>query len=149
MAEYEPATANGDVRGSLHEFKVKIRRYARTCGEVLSDRVKIAVVQKAIEDDDLRRHLLMHAARPSTYPLVRQEIRSTIIARDTLTSPAPMDVNSVYKARAKARGRKRRRTRRKIPQRTLPCRTGNLQLRLGSSPRHHWLDLSTNLSSLG
>ena len=31
------------MRGSLDEFEVKIRRYERTCGEVLSDRVKIAV----------------------------------------------------------------------------------------------------------
>ena len=98
VAEYESATAGretslllevlaqtfkGDVRGSL-EFQVNIRRYERTCGEVLSDRVKIAVVQKGIEDDDLRRHLLMHAARLTTYPLVREEIRSIIMARDTL-----------------------------------------------------------------
>ena len=49
VAEYEPATAGretslllevlaqtfkGDVRGSLDEFEVKIRRYERTCGEV-------------------------------------------------------------------------------------------------------------------
>ena len=62
VAEYEPATAGretslllevlaqtfkGDVRGSLDEFEVKIRRYERSCNEVLSDRVKIAVVQKA------------------------------------------------------------------------------------------------------
>ena len=78
VAEYEPTTAGretsrllevlaqtfkGDVWSSLDEFEVKIRRYERTCREVLSDRVKIAVVQKGIEDDNLRRHLLMHAAR--------------------------------------------------------------------------------------
>ena len=60
VAEYEPATAGretplllevfaqtfeGDVRGLLDEFEVKIRRYERTCGKNLSDRVKIAVVQ--------------------------------------------------------------------------------------------------------
>ena len=36
--------------------------------------MKIAVVQKGIEDEDLRRHVLMHASRLSTYPLVREEI---------------------------------------------------------------------------
>ena len=109
VAEYEPVTAGretspllevpaqtfkGDVGGSLDEFEVKIRRRERTCGEILSDRVKIAVVQKGIEDD-LRRHLLMHAARVSTYPLARKEIRSTIMDCDTLTGPAPMDVSAV------------------------------------------------------
>ena len=75
VAEYEPATAGretslllkvlaqtfgGDVRGTLDEVEVKIRRYERTCG--LSDRVKIAVVQKGIEDD-ASRHLFVRAAR--------------------------------------------------------------------------------------
>ena len=112
MAEYEPATAGretslllevlaqtskGDVRGSLDEFDVKIRRYERSCNEVLSDRVKIAVVQKGIEDDDLRRHVLVRASRLSTYLLVREEIRSIIMARGTLNGPTPMDVSAVYK----------------------------------------------------
>ena len=81
VAECEPATAGretslllevlaqtfkGDVRGSLDEFEVKIR-YERPCNEV-SDRVKIAVVQKGIEDENLRRHVLMHVSRFSTYP---------------------------------------------------------------------------------
>ena len=114
VAEYEPATAGretslllevlaqtfkGDVRGSLDEFEVKIRRYERSCNEVLSDRVKIAVVQKGIEDEDLRRHVLMHASRLSTYPLVREEIRSIIMARETLNGPTPMDVSAIYKGK--------------------------------------------------
>ena len=113
-AEYDPATAGretslllevlaqtfkGDVRGSLDEFEVKIRRYERSCNEVLSDRVKIAVVQKGIEDEDLRRHVLMHASRLSTYPLVREEIRSIIMARETLNGPTPMDVSAIYKGK--------------------------------------------------
>ena len=112
VAEYEPATGGretslllevlaqtfkGDVRRSLDEFEVKIRGYERTCGEILSDRVKIAVVHKGNEDEDLRRHLLMHAARRSTYHFVREEIRSIIMARDTLTGPVPMYVSAVYK----------------------------------------------------
>ena len=68
--------------------------------------MKIAVVQKGIEDDDLRRPLLMHAALRSTYPLVREEIRSVVMARDTLTGPAPMDVSAVYKGNGKGKGKK-------------------------------------------
>ena len=79
-SRFLPRTFKGDVRGSLDEFEVKIRRYERSCNKILSDRVKIAVVQKGIEDEDLRRHVLMHASRLSTYPLVREEIRSIIMA---------------------------------------------------------------------
>ena len=120
MGEYEPTTTGGetslllevlaqtftgDVRGSLDEFEVKIRRYERSCGEVLFDRVKIAVVQKGIEDDDLRRHLLVHASRLTTYPLMHEEIRSIIMARDTLTGPVPMDIGAVYKGKGKGKGK--------------------------------------------
>ena len=87
------------MRGSLDEFEVKIRRYERSCNEVLSDRVKIAVVQKGIEDEDLRRHVLMHASRLSTYPLVGEEVRSIIMAPETLNGPTPMDVSAVYKGK--------------------------------------------------
>ena len=120
VAEYEPATAGretslllevlgqtfkGDVRGALDDFEVKVRRYERTCGDALSDRVKIAVVQKGLEDEDLRRHLLMHAARLTTYPLVREEIRDIIMARDTLSGPTPMDVGAVYKGKGKGKSK--------------------------------------------
>ena len=63
------------------DFEAKIRRFERAC-EVLSDLVKIAVVQKIIEDVHLRRRLHEQASRISTYPPVRQEIRSIIMARD-------------------------------------------------------------------
>ena len=61
--------------------------------------MKIAVVQTGIGDEDLRRHVLMHASRLSTYPLVREEIRSIIMARETLNDPTPMDVSAVYKGK--------------------------------------------------
>ena len=92
--------------GSLDEFEVKIRRYERSCKEVLSDRVKIAVVQKGLEDDDLIRHLLMHASRLSTYPLVREDLKSITKARDTPTGPVPMDIGAVHKGKGKGKGKK-------------------------------------------
>ena len=52
------------MRGALDDFEVKFRRFERTCDEILSDRVKIAVVRKGVEDEDLRRHLPMHALTP-------------------------------------------------------------------------------------
>ena len=73
-------------------------------GKSQSDRVRIAFVMNGIEDDDLRRHLLVHAARLSTYPLVREEIRSIIMAHDTLTGTGPMDVSAVYKGKGKGKG---------------------------------------------
>ena len=67
--------------------------------------MKIAVVQKGIEDEDLRRHVLMHASCLTTYPLVREKIRSIIMARETLNGPTPMDVSAIYKGK-KGKGKK-------------------------------------------
>ena len=116
MAEYELATASRErrhccsrslhrhlmvrVRGSLDEFEVKIRRFECACGEILSDRVKIAVVHKGIEDEDLRCHSFLHAARLWTYPFVREEVRSI-----TLTGPVPMDDSAVYKGKSSGEGK--------------------------------------------
>ena len=101
VAQYEPATAGtetslllevlartfkGDARGSLDEFEVKIRRYERSCNEVLSDLVRL-----------------------STYHLVREEIRSIIMARETLNGPTPMDVSAIYKSKkGKEKGKGKR-----------------------------------------
>ena len=100
-------TLKGDVRGSLDDFEVKVRRYERTCGEVLSDRVKIAVVQKGIEDEDLRRHLLMHAKRLFVLqPRARGDSEDHHVSRHPV--PAPMDVNAVHKGKGKGKGKGKR-----------------------------------------
>ena len=68
--------------------------------------MKIAVVQQDIGDEDLRRHVLMHAARFSSKTLVQEEVQSISMARD-MSGPAPMDVSAVYegKGRDKEQGK--------------------------------------------
>ena len=51
LLEVLAQTFKCNVRGSLDEFDMKIRRYERRCKEVLPDRVKIAVVQMGLEDN--------------------------------------------------------------------------------------------------
>ena len=80
LLEVLAQTFKGNVRGSLDEFETKIRRYERRCKEVVPDRVKIAVVQMGLEDNDLRRHLLARVDRLTTCLLVREEVMSIIAA---------------------------------------------------------------------
>ena len=82
----------------LDDVEVKIRwrdparpRDYRSCPE------------KAFAVEDLKRHLLMHASRPSTYTLIREEVRSIVMARDTLSGPVPMDVSASYKGKGKGK----------------------------------------------
>ena len=48
----------------------------------------------------------MHASRLSTYPLVREKLRSIIMARDTRTGPAPMEIGAVHKGKEKGKENK-------------------------------------------
>ena len=70
LLDFLAQTFKGNVKGSLDEFDMKIRRYERSCKEVLPDRVKIAVGQMGLEDNDLRRHLVARVDRLTTYLLV-------------------------------------------------------------------------------
>ena len=85
--------------------------------------MKIAVVQKGIEDDD----------RPSTCPLVREEIRSIIMARDALTGLASMDVSAVCKGKGKGRvqGKNKEKDKEKDPASNLKTRLQYVRERQG------------------
>ena len=71
LLEVLAQTFKGNVRGSLDEFEMKIRKYGRSCKEVLSDRVKIAVVQMGLQDSDLKRHLRARRSAHNASPCAR------------------------------------------------------------------------------
>ena len=71
----------------------------------LSNHVKIALVQKGIQDEDLKRHLLMHATRTSTNTCFREEVQSIVMARDTLSGSVPMYVSAVCEGKGKSKGK--------------------------------------------
>ena len=104
MAEHDPTTTGrktplpleiltqtvkGNVRSSLDEFGMRIRRYGLSCKEVLSDCMKVAVIQTGFENNDLRRHLLARVDWVTTHLLARKEVRSIITACDTPTGWTP------------------------------------------------------------
>ena len=104
MAEHDPTTTGrkrplpleiltqtvkGNVRSSLDEFEMRIRKYGRSCKKVLPDCMKVAVVQTGLENNDLRRHLLARVDWPTTHLLARKEVRSIITACDTPTGLTP------------------------------------------------------------
>ena len=67
----------GDTRSALDEFEVLVRNYEKSSGEVVTEPLKVALVQKGLTDDALRQHLVMHAARLSTYTAVRDDIAAS------------------------------------------------------------------------
>ena len=82
-------TDKGNVRGSLDEFVMRIRRYAGSCEGVLSGCMRFAGVQMGRDGNDLRRHLLARVDWLTERLLMREEVRSIITACDTPTVSAP------------------------------------------------------------
>ena len=87
--EIPAQTVKGNVRSSLDEFEMRIRKYERCCKKVLSDCMKFAVVQIGREDNDLGRHLLARVDRLTTHLLARKEVGSIITACYTPTGLTP------------------------------------------------------------
>ena len=82
----EPLTFNFDPvdpRGAFEEFDLLIRRYETASGETLPDQLKIGFVHRGIRDGDFQHHLLLQASRLTTYAVVREEIRSVAMTRQS------------------------------------------------------------------
>ena len=112
--EFEPKTAgrhagmllnllryefSGEPRAALDEFEVLVRNYEKSSGELVSEPLKVALVQKGLRDEGLRQHLVLHAARLPSYSAVRDEVRSILVTRAALQQqPAAMEIGAVAPA---------------------------------------------------
>ena len=94
------------VQGSLDDSEVKVRGYERTCDEVLSDRVKMAVVQAwRTKTSDAICSCAPDAFRRTPSCVSRFGASSWLA--DTLSGPAPMDVSAVYRGKGKGKGKEK------------------------------------------
>ena len=120
MREHEPDTAGrhaslllhlpsysftDDTRGSLDTLNFSSRSMKPAREQQLSNLCKVALVQRAVKDAELLNHLVMHAGRPSTYTLVREEVRLILITRASqAATPQAMNAESnVRQAKTKAK----------------------------------------------
>ena len=93
----------GDPRAAFGKFEVLLRRYSALSGEDVSEALTVALVLEGITDDALKTHLVLHASRVSNFQLVREEVRSVLIMRQTLgQGPVPMDIGALDSKAGKA-----------------------------------------------
>ena len=84
---------NGYVMSLLEAFEREVATYTLNTSERISDNLKIGLVLNNLEGDSaLRDHLLMNAARLTTWTLFLEELVEIIRVRQ---GPRPMDVGGV------------------------------------------------------
>ena len=57
--------------------------------------IKMAVLQRGIQDEQLSQHLMLHAARLTSWDQMRNEVSVVITTRQALQGPTPMDVHAI------------------------------------------------------
>ena len=93
---------HGDVMSRLEAFEREVATYTLNNSETTSDNLKIGLALNNLEGDSvLRDHLLMNAARLTTWTLFREELVEIIRVRQ---GPCPMDVGGVKGGGSKAGG---------------------------------------------
>ena len=83
-------------------------RYSALSGEDVSERLKVALVQRGITDGALKTHLARF--KPSNFQLTHEEVRSVLITRQALSQgPAPVDIGALdAKGKGKGKGKGKR-----------------------------------------
>ena len=84
-----------NVAGSLADFDYKLAQYEAQSKETIGDVIKTAVLQKGLQDEQLRNHLVLNATRLTTWAEVREEVRVVMSTRMALQGPIPMDISAI------------------------------------------------------
>ncbi|CAK0873283.1 unnamed protein product, partial [Prorocentrum cordatum] len=94
-----------NIVGMLADFDFKVTKYESQSHERIGDRIKMAILQRGIQDEALRAHLVHNASRLVTWELMRNEVHMVISTRSAIAAvppPVPMDTSAVEKARREA-----------------------------------------------
>ncbi len=70
----------------MADFEYKVSRYEEQSGEKFGDKMKIAIAQRDLADQQLQTHLILHAARLSAWELARQKVQAVLTTRHAIGS---------------------------------------------------------------
>ncbi|CAK0814821.1 unnamed protein product, partial [Prorocentrum cordatum] len=86
-----------NIAGMLADFDFKVTKYESQSHERIGDRIKMAILQRGIQDEALRAHLVHNASRLVTWELMRNEVHMVISTRSAISAvppPVPMDTSA-------------------------------------------------------
>ncbi len=96
------------IEAGIAEFEFKVNKYENQSGEVISEKLKIAIMQKGLQDLQIQGHLVLHAGRLLTWDAVRNEVQSVLSTRQAIAAchtTVPMEIGFVYKGKSGKKGK--------------------------------------------
>jgi hypothetical protein len=96
------------IEAGIAEFEFKVNKYENQSGEVISEKLKIAIMQKGLQDLQIQGHLVLHAGRLVTWDAVRNEVQSVLSTRQAIAAchtTVPMEIGFVYKGKGGKKGK--------------------------------------------
>ena len=140
--------SGADIMSQLDGFETECNRWEAQSKETFSDTMRIAVVQKGLDDEGIRTHLVMHSKRLSTFREIKEELRNVLATRTALAaSPQPMDISALGKGKEKGKqkgkdGGKYGKGKEKCKARTRPSLTMRTRMGRSASTAARWVTSS-------
>ncbi len=78
-----------EIRISLVGWEMSIRERS---GEVISEKLKIAIMQKGLQDLQIQGHTVLHAGRLFTLDALRHEVQSVISTSPAIPARPPLSL---------------------------------------------------------
>ena len=84
----------GDAQNDIESRERDIRSFEKQTSFAIPDFVKAGILINGLQEEPLRRHMVLHTSRWDTYEKLRLEVTEIARAKVMSVNPVPMDVDA-------------------------------------------------------
>ena len=85
----------GDAQNDIESWERDIRSFEKQTNFDIPDFVKAGILINGLQEEPLRRHMVLHTSRLDTYEKLRLEVTEIARAKVMAVNPVPMEVDSL------------------------------------------------------
>ena len=94
----------GDAHNDIESWERDIRSFEKQTNFEIPDFVKAGILINGLQEEPLRRHMVLHTSRLDTYEKLRLEVTEIARAKIMAVNPVPMEVDSLrFKGKGKGK----------------------------------------------
>ena len=96
----------GDAQNDIESWERDIRSFEKQTSFEIPDFVKAGILINGLQEEPLRRHMVLHTSRLDTYEKLRLEVTEIARAKIMAVNPVPMEVDSLrFKGKGKGKSK--------------------------------------------
>ena len=96
----------GDAQNDIESWERDIRSFEKQTRFAISHFVKAGILINGLQEEPLRRHVVLHTSRLDTYEKLRLEVTEIARAKVMSVNPVPMDVDALrFKGNGKGKNK--------------------------------------------